>query len=234
MSNTKRKTVSFKLDEDKAETVKEIISDQSSRTGKDQGDILYSIVLDSQKPEQRSENHAPETTSSQVLETINCPYLEIMDSQFTCLEGIAKKKKVETIGYSPEETLIKCRACIRYKLEARERERQKELRTEAMRKLAKFVAQFSKIASNGFEVVANLCTCNEFEGNQFIFSRDGETLFCPLQDDDLVNIKAHCQQKINPNTGEKPCEYLIALSQIVNLDAEFWDGVETQYPDLTL
>lgn len=198
------------------------------------GTALYKLVkhyYEFIQSSDQSSNYVPETIK-ETMALINCDYLEYQD-EFICLEAMSKKKKVEPIAISPEQVLLRCKACKRKRAEDIIDERNKELRKENIKKLMRFMHEFTQVSASGFEITNFMCTGRQLESNELIFSRDGLSMYCPKLEMDLIHITEECLQRINPDTKEKPCECLISLSQHIKFNKEFWENIDVQLPSLT-
>ena len=94
-----------------------------------------------------------------------------------------------------------------------------------------FVSSFSIITERGFMVNNYMCICNALEG-KFIVSRDNKTINCPLNDDDIVDIKELCETALNPDSGLPPCQYLIVLDHLVKITKEDLERMNLTIPQI--
>lgn len=167
----------------------------------------------------------------EVKQKLGCGYIKFMDNDFYCLEKIAKTKKPVRLLGSPEDVLDMCRACDHYI------EEQKQAKVEALRqreyikRLEKFMKGLITISERGFITDVQFCICEVLEGN-LGFSRDGRTLQCPLENNELIYIAEKCQTMLNPKDGLPPCQYFATIEKLVQLDKSVWETHDLNFPAL--
>ena len=150
------------------------------------------------------------------LDNIDCHYLRRVGLDWVCGETMAKKKEPTILGPDTEMVVAGCLDCIRKKEELRAQAIDKLLMKASIVKMREFYIQFMKLAHDGLDVDCLMCRGDLLNG-KIIMSIDGTTLQCPLLDDQFVDIKAVCLEKVNPQRG-KGCEYFIAVAHNVHLD----------------
>jgi len=165
--------------------------------------------------------HRTETPTriSAGLDDIDCHYLRRVGLDWVCGETMKKKKEPKVLGSQSDTDFVVagCLDCIRKKEELRAQEIEKLLMKASIVKMREFYIQFMKLAHDGLDVDCLMCRGDLLNG-KIIMSIDGTTLQCPLLDDQYVDIKAVCLEKVNPQRG-KGCEYFIAVAHNVHLDS---------------
>lgn len=153
---------------------------------------------------------------SETLSLITCDYLLYDHVRFLCLEPVAKKKEPAELGSDASLVEKYCAACLRKKDELRNLMIEKLLMRQSVARLTNFYKRFVQISRDGFDVDCTLCLAERMKGTIGI-SGDGETLICPLLEDQYVTIEDVCKVKVNPD-GSTPCRHLVAFPHLATLD----------------
>jgi len=167
----------------------------------------------------------------ETLLDIDCDYIEYSDETFWCLEKTHKTKKKDELGTDPESVKRICRACKQGKADIIGNKIREERRKESFKRIERFLKQFMTITEKGFIAETYMCLHDAIEGN-LIYSRDGKSLQCPLEDNDIVQIKDVCMNAINPKTGLTPCQYLVTLEHLVQLTKEDIEEMDIDLPQI--
>jgi len=162
----------------------------------------------------------------------NCGYIQFVDEGFYCLEKMVTTKKKQPLGIEPNEVIILCEACQMGKRDKMQTELDKERRKETVKKVMDFAKQFMIITEKGFIATTYMCKCNALEG-ELIFSRDGKTLVCELNDRDIVDIPKTCMVYINPDDAKPPCQYLMTLDYLATITKEDLEKMKLNIPTIT-
>jgi len=166
-----------------------------------------------------------------VLQSVDCDYIEYSDELFWCLEKAHKTKKKDNIGIEPESVKRFCIACKQGKSDILQIKIEDERRKESIKKLQNFAKSFMIVTEKGFLANSYMCIRDSLEGN-LSFSRDGKTLTCSLNDNDIVNIDEVCMKALNPDTELTPCQYLITLEHLVKLSKDDLKTLDLDLPEI--
>ncbi len=231
------KTFSVKLDEHKRDFVNQTINNFQEDNGIDtKSEAFYLLVKQFASKDQDEPVKAGNVFYGAIQTTIkdiDCPYLDYSenDDQFLCLEHFAKNKRPRIITSDNRKALTYCMACKNKKIENETIRVNRILEKQNIKRLRDFLTRFQQITGKGFEVETVLCLAEVFSENSFTLSRDGITLYCPI-DKDTVNIEFHCKQKVNPDTKETPCEFLSTLKHIARFNEQFFKDQDITVPQL--
>lgn len=169
----------------------------------------------------------------EVRHKLGCQFLKFMENDFYCLEKIAKTKKPVMLRGSPEDVLDMCRACDHWTEEQKQAKLEALRNREYIKRLENFMKGLITISERGFITDVQFCVREVMEGN-LVFSRDGRTLNCPLEDGDVVYIEEKCQTMLNPKDGVPPCQYFATIEKLVQLDKSVWESHDLKLPALTV
>lgn len=162
-----------------------------------------------------------------------CEYLNFIEQDFACYEDAHKKHTPQVLEGTPEQVQILCKLCLAGKRRI-EIERSKRLQEkEYIRRLAAFAKGLINITEKGIVHDIFFCLRETLDGN-LVFSRDNQTIFCPIENGDIVYIDETCRDRINPKDGSKVCQYLSSMQNIVRLDKEFWKSTDLDIPAIAL
>lgn len=209
MSNIKD-TISYRIDSEKKSYISEIVSTLATAQNIDKGDALFKIVKyfnDTSRQKQESEFSS--------IKPYNCNFLEYQNETWVCLETIASKKTPSDLGIDNEQVAAKCRACYEKREFEENDRRRKLLEKDNIKKLTEFFKDFQNLRRQGFDASVVMCKCSLIDKNRIIISRDGETLYCPQQNDEVVSIDEICKNVINPVSHSAPCQYLVSIEHHV-------------------
>ena len=219
MSN---QSLAFKVSSVQKDYLNKVIKKIQKEKGLTKGDSLHFIVDHFDKELYKGAVDKQDFLPPNVMDAIRdieCNFLQFSEDTFYCLEKFAISKKKDILGIEPNEIIAMCTACKQGKADKIRIQMDKERRKESVRKLMDFAKTFMVITEHGFMAQSYMCTCDELEG-QLSFSRDGKTLTCPMSEGDIVDIEDICMTRLNPDTDEPPCQYLITLDHLVQLSKE--------------
>jgi len=165
------------------------------------------------------------------LNEISCNYIQFVDDGFYCLEKFSKSKKKDPLGLEPKEVIILCSSCIQGKRDSVEAKINEERRKESMKKILDFAKQFMVITEKGFLATSYMCIANTLDG-ELTFSRDGKSLTCTLQDNDIVSIPDICMCALNPKTQKPPCQYLVTMEHLASITKDDLKKMNLDLPTL--
>ena len=171
-----------------------------------------------------------------VINQVDCTFLRY-DAQegFICNELFHKKKKPNILGTNSERIIKSCADCKKGKELLRQREIEKQLQKDSIKKIIDFRKAFMEILDQGFTVEAYMCKGRLLHDNTIGLSIDGKHISCPLQKDKEILIQKVCFETINPITGKPPCRHFINLFHHVDIsDIESVSDIERKFPDIPL
>jgi len=169
----------------------------------------------------------------EIQKELGCSFIKFMENDFYCLEQIARTKKPVMLQGSPEDVLDMCRACNKYREEKKQEKIDALRQKEYIKRLERFMKGLITISERGFITDVQFCIREVLDG-RLGFSRDGQTLQCPLEDNELVYINEKCQTMLNPDTGLPPCQYFASIDKLVQMDKSVWEGNDLTLPILAL
>ena len=214
-------TIAFKLSELEKELANDIVESFAELNGLNKSEALIRILREYKTSQQERGDYVPPNVN-QVLEGIPCKYLQFIANDFLCYEQAHKKKQPTVLNGTPEEVKITCQACLQGKRDLEIARSKKLQEKEYIRRLRTFAKQLIRITEKGIVNDVFFCLCETLD-NQLGFSRDNETMICPLEDQEVVYIEETCKNRIDPKTGESPCQYLTSMQNIVRIDQGFWE-----------
>lgn len=210
--------------------LKKVIDDKSLS----KPDSLYHVVEVYDKQQSKGSTNPDDFIASNIrdaIRNIECNYLQFTDETFYCLEKFNKSKKKDILGIEPQEIVALCTSCKQGKADVVRIQIEKEQRKASVKKLMDFAKQFMVVTEKGFLATSYMCVAEALEGNM-IFSRDGRTLYCTLQDNDAVDIEKTCMCALNPDTDKPPCQYLITLDHLVTISKEDLEEMNLNIPTM--
>lgn len=219
---------SVKMLSDQKAKATEILENYSESKHLDKGDALYRLMM-------LSTEKIAESTGENVSKKkpIDCNFLmyDSESDEWVCLENIARNKKPSVLGMDGIKVKQLCQACFDKRNQDKRNEEMKILQKKGFDRLAQFYKQFQIITDNGLNAYVRICNCDDFE--KFSISRNGHTLNCPQQNDEIVTIEEVCMNKIDPTTSKRGCPWLVSIDSIVNLkDTTQYKDLVRQFPEL--
>jgi len=224
------KVLSIRLPENQTETINKMIDEYSKEKGVTKGEALYQLLIESRikKPEDRV--FEPEENPSNI---VGCNFLNLIENNFYCFENLHRTKIGKQLGESLSIVIEKCKACKRGKEQQREKENEKLLQKETIRKLIDFRKEFLRISQDGFGATCYMCKADLLDNYRISFSHDGLSLLCPQLENKLVLIKEVCRQAIDRKTQEIPCKYFIELEHHVTFtETPIYEKIKTKLPQI--
>lgn len=181
-----------------------------------------------------------ETVINRLKNIIKCDFFHFDFSMgvFTCTEFFYKKKKVNELSAVPEIVIQRCASCKKGKEEYRTLQIEKKLTKDAITKILTLHKTLSILSQKGLEVKGYVCVARLFSEGHLIVSSDGLRLPCVDFEDEIIEIKDICFNKINDKTLSPPCKFLIDLLirgeslDINDIIAEYAETLK-QLPDET-
>lgn len=140
----------------------------------------------------------------QVLNSVECPFLEYEEFDFKCFEHMDKKKKPNILGTDPERILIRCQKCKDGKAQKIIEQYQKKLRGQNIRGIVQMIKTFEAFAEKG--VPSTIHFCNRIKGKQVMTGT--KTIIC-TKHDSRVSIDPTCIDPLCPHYEK----YSIYVSQ---------------------
>lgn len=171
-----------------------------------------------------------------VINQVDCTFLRY-DAQegFICNEFFHRKKKPNILGTNSERIIKSCADCKKGKELLRQREIEKQLQKDSIKKIIDFRKAFMEILDQGFTVEAYMCKGRLLHDNTIGLSIDGKHISCPLQKDKEILIQKVCFETINPITGKPPCRHFINLFHHVDIsDIESVSDIERKFPQIDI
>lgn len=213
--------ISLRVSPDKKNFIEDILNSEMESKGLNKQDAVYSIFSEYR----RLNNELKSTKQNEQFEMpIHCEFLTNENNTFLCLENMRTTKRPIELGVLSNDVKIKCNACITGKQIKQQEDIQKIMQRENTRKLIQFIKEFMIISQQGFDVGITVCK-GALVNNTMIMSRDGETLYCPEKDNELVNIKKVCLERINYDSTT-PCNNLVKIDHHVDFsDAKEYNEV---------
>jgi len=225
-------SIGFKVSDSQKQLINNTLERVAKHTGLNKGDsLVYIIESFSNKQIGNESGEYIKPNVRDVLQYVDCPYIEHSDEIFWCLEKAHTSKKKDNLGVDPENVKRFCIACKQGKADLIEKRNKEERRKESFKRLERFLKQFMTITEKGFIAETYMCLCNAIEGN-LIYSRDGKSLQCPLEENDIVQIQDVCMNALNPKTGLPPCHYLVTLEHLVQLTKEDIEKMDIDLPQI--
>lgn len=206
MVQTAKQTLSVKLDEEKKKYIMDTIESVSNKKQMDKGDALFTII----KAFNES-NRIKEDIDYSKVRPFNCNFLNFNDEKWICLEPMGSSKKPVELGIDITDVRPKCQACFDSRAITENERKRKLLEKDNIKTLTEFYKDFTTLTRQGFDASFTMCKGSLLEKNTVIISRDGECLYCPIQNMDIVNIKEVCKEVINPITKASGCQYLTSI-----------------------
>lgn len=235
--STPQKSFSVKLDQPLKEELDSLMSgylDQHPDLTKAQA--VYNILKQG-TTEARTTDYIeadPESKSIQyVLDEIRnrgCHYL-IHDDSFLCLEKMDTSKKPANLGFNPDLVYSMCLACLNRQVQKAQQKAQDILNKAGAKQLQDFIKKMVQLKDSNFKVDIFLCMA-ESDKNKIQASSDGQSLNCPLMNNETIYIKTHCQQRINPDTRQPPCQFLVSYEQYTKIDDTVFKQFQITEPQL--
>lgn len=206
MAQTGKQNLSFKLGLDQRKYVMDTIDNVSNQKSIDKGDALYSIIksFNESTKKQNDEDYSR-------VRPFNCNFLNFNEENWICLEPMGSSKKPVELGIDVTDVRPKCQACFDSRAMAENERKRKLLEKDNIKTLSEFYRDFTALTRQGFDASFTMCKGSLLEKNTVIISRDGECLYCPIQNMDLVNIKEVCKEVINPITKASGCQYFTSI-----------------------
>lgn len=230
--------VSFKVPKQDRKFINDKINEYAKNKRMKKGDAFVRIMKDYFSKDHLIDD-ADSVSIENVLYAVECHYLKVIDDEtFACYELVHKQKAPKPLGIISEaiNVIELCRSCQNRKVELHNLQIQKELKKVNIKKLEEFMKHYTQLTKDGTEVISHLCL-GDTASSALIFSYDGLFLPCPLLKNideetgleykEVVNIESICKMKINPETREKPCEYLALIPHIISMHDIIKDNAES-------
>jgi hypothetical protein len=209
---SQQSVLTVKVDAEKKDYINKTINNVSKiKSIENKGDVLYYII----KTYNETSHKTVDVDYSNV-KPFECNFLNFQNETWLCLEPMSTTKKDIDLGTDINNIRAKCKACFEGHAFTENERKRKLLERDNIRNLTEFYKDFLAMTKQGFNVDCVMCKGALLEKNTVIMSRDGESLFCPNQNMDLVNINNVCKEVSNTVTKSKGCEYLISLEHHVN------------------
>jgi len=226
-------TLSFKVSESEKEYANNLILDVQKQTDKNKSESFIEIlrIYEQSLLDGKTNEKYVSPNVAQVLKNIDCEFLKFYDQDFVCLEKIASTKKPVLLEGSPEQVQDMCQACGYYREQKRLAKIQALRQKEYIKRLEKFMKGLMRITEKGFITDIQFCICDVLDG-ELGFSRDGLTLKCPLEDNEIVYINDKCKTMLNPKDGLPPCQYFASLERLIRIQKEDWEKENLTLPAL--
>ena len=213
-------SISFKIDEEKKEYINQVLEGfQYARKIENKGDALFDLIKEFSDQILNAPKGASkkDTDALNSLYNLKCDFRIMRDFNYLCAEKLHKTKTLNTLGDDISIVSKMCESCLRGKDVERQKEYEKEMRKDAMRKLLDFRKEFIRITKEGFNANCYMCSHDLSDKFSILFSNDGYTLLCPINDYQKVDITSVCEKTINPINNKFPCQYLIALAYTMDI-----------------
>jgi hypothetical protein len=206
-----KKILGFRLTQEKIDYIETVLSNVMKEKNMEKPDSLYFII-------ELFNNTLKNQTNVEYskIKPFECNFLNYSQVEYYCFEPMSSSKKPVPLGNDEHDIRTKCKACFEGHSIAENERKRKLLERDNIRNLTEFYKDFLAMTKQGFNVDCVMCKGALLEKNTVIMSRDGESLFCPNQKMDLVNINNVCKEVSNTVTKSKGCEYLISLEHHVN------------------
>ena len=210
----KRWTVTFRVD---SEPIKDEINkfytdlaDQYPDKFTGKGQALYFHMKQGQELIENLGDRPPSKSDQEVLDEVNCYYLECEDDEFKCFDLFKQKKKPNKLGTEADQVIMRCEKCRQGEADEIRKQYQKKLRGQNIKGILQLINLFQKLAQDG--VPSTIYFCNRIADNQIFTGL--KTITCTL-----VNAKVSIDK-----CKELPCEYFEEYSILI----------EQEFPDQTL
>ena len=210
MAQSAKKILGFRLTPEKIEYIENTLTNIMQQKKLEKPDSLYYIIKtynDTMK-EKVSVDYSH-------VKPWECNFLNFSNETWECLEPMGTSKKPIPLGDSDIDVKIKCKACFEGHQIAENERLKRLLERGNIVKLTDFYKEFLALTKHGFSVGCIMCKGDLLDKNRVIVSRDGEVIYCPLQNMDIVNIKEICEEVIDTANKTKGCQYLIQFTHHV-------------------